>query len=118
MGDDLVPLMGFTLNVTARPALQAATLRHKSLTDSLMNRGETWQSGEAHQYYSLIQINETQFNRLKCVKDSTSCTRGIVICDFFLTPVDDCSSVSSGCSHCTHPESLLCDCKMCASKYG
>lgn len=95
MGDDLAALMGFTLNVTARPALQVATFRHKSLTDSLINRGETWQSSSAHQYYLLIQINESQFNQLKCVKHSASYTRSIRTCDF-----------EDGSSGVTHPESL------------
>lgn len=102
----LFPLMGFTLNVTAWPALQVATFRHKSLADSLINGGETWQSGEAHQYYLLIQINESQLNWLKCVKDSTSYPQSIRTCDSSLTPTEDCSSDLSGWSHCANPETL------------
>lgn len=83
MGDDLVPLIGFTLNVTAPPTLQIATFRHRRLADSLINRGETWQSGKAHQYYFLIQINEIQFNWREFVLDSTSYTRGVIISKFF-----------------------------------
>lgn len=60
--DGLVPLIDFTLYVTAQPTLQIAIFRHKGLTDSLINREVTWQSSKAHQYYFLIQMNEMQLN--------------------------------------------------------